>query len=82
MILDKINGTIIDVQTLPEYEGEAELEIDILLDSGPVVEMCVTEDVVKRLRDNIHKTACFDITDRSPCGQHARAVAFEISPHD
>ena len=82
MILDKINGTIIEVQILPEYEGEAELEIDILLDSGPVVEMCVTEEAVKKLYSNLHKTVCFDITDRSPCGQHVRAVAFEISPHD
>lgn len=82
MVLDKINGTIIDVQTLPEYEGEHDQEIDILLDSGPIVEMCVTEEVVKRLRDNIHKTVCFDITDRSPCGQHARAIAFEITSHD
>jgi hypothetical protein len=82
MVLEIISGTIIDVQVVTEYENEHDQEIDILLDSGPTVEMCVTEDVVKRLRSNLLKTISFEITDRSPCGQHARAISFEIGNHD
>lgn len=77
-MLHKICGTIVSVSVVPEYENEAEQEIDIHLDSGPIIEMCVTEDVVESLKGRINSLASFDVTDRTPCGQHARAISVEF----
>lgn len=77
-MLDKISGMIVEVKVLPEYEGEYDQEIDIILDSGPIVEMCVTEEFVQQLRCNVHSVVTFDITDRSPCGQYVRAIDLEF----
>lgn len=79
-MLDKISGMIVEVNVLPEYETEHDQEIDIVLDSGPIVEMCVTEEVVSMLRAQKNKVATFDITDRSPCGQYVRAIEYTILP--
>lgn len=79
-MLDKISGMIVGVNVLPEYETEHEQEIDIILDSGPIVEMCVPEDIVNNLRSQLKSVATFDITDRSPCGQYVRAINFTLLP--
>lgn len=79
-MLDKISGMIVEVNVLPEYEGEHDQEIDIILDSGPIVEMCVTEEFVQQIRSKIRSVATFDITDRSPCGQYVRAIDLEFTP--
>ena len=77
-MLSKISGTILEVNVLPEYETEIEQEIDIVLDDGLLVEMCVTKDVLAMLRSSIRKTATFEITDHSPCGQYTRAKSWKI----
>lgn len=69
---------ILEVNVLPEYEGQHDQEIDIVLDSGPTVQMCVTEDTVDILRNSRFSLMSFDITDRTPCGQHVRAINFQF----
>ena len=77
-MLRKICGTIIKVAVLAEYEDQPEQEVDITLDSGPMIEMCLDEEIVKTLKTMINQTALFEVTDVSPCGQHARAITFDL----
>lgn len=81
-MLSKVRGTILGIHVLPEFEGDYDQEIDIFLECGPTVEMCVTEDIVELLRNSTNKEAEFEITDRSPCGNCARAINFEINEHN
>jgi len=77
-MIKKIVGTIASVQVLPEYEREREQEVDIYLESGPTIEMCVTPEDVQDLMEHLGKVAKFDISDVTLCGQHARATGYEI----
>lgn len=77
-MLKNIRGSIMAVEVLPEYETETEQEIDIYLESGPTIEMLVTSEETKILKERIGKIANFEISDVTMCGVHARAVDFKF----
>jgi Ni,Fe-hydrogenase III large subunit len=78
-MIKQICGSIARVNVLPEYETEYEQEIDIYLESGPTIEMCVPAEIAEQLMQNIGTVAMFDISDMTICGQHARASGFKFS---
>jgi hypothetical protein len=77
-MIKNIRGSIMAVEVLPEYETETEQEIDIYLESGPTIEMFVTSDEARILKQNIGTVANFDISDVTLCGVHARATNFQF----